>query len=90
MVGDQRGLSFATSLRLGVGRLTAELVTSDPPRGGTWRVSRSGSRDELEPVLGEVRELKPRMLVGSSGTSPTSRAWRSRSAAAASRRRSIS
>ena len=31
MVGDRTGLSFAASVQLGVGRLTAELVASDPP-----------------------------------------------------------
>ena len=71
MVGDQRGLSYAAFLRLGVGRLTAELVsTSDPPSGRDRprAAERVRAAEARLPVLGEVRELKPRMLVGSSGT----------------------
>ena len=37
MVGDAQGLSWATSLKLGVGRLTADLVRGDPPTGGDRR-----------------------------------------------------
>jgi exopolyphosphatase/guanosine-5'-triphosphate,3'-diphosphate pyrophosphatase len=68
MVGDQRGLSYAASLRLGVGRLTAELVRSDPPSARDRAALKERVRSELAPVLAEVRELKPRMLIGSSGT----------------------
>ena len=34
MVGDAGGMDWSTSLKLGVARLTAELVRSDPPTGG--------------------------------------------------------
>ncbi len=68
MVGDRSGLSFAASLRLGVGRLTAELVRGDPPsRRERAALSERVSR-ELSGVAGELVESKPRLLVGSSGT----------------------
>ena len=68
MVGDQAELAFAASLRLGVGRLTAELVRDDPPsREDLGRIGRRVS-SELAPVLAEVAVHKPRMLIGSSGT----------------------
>lgn len=68
MVGDQGGLLLAASARLGVGRLTAELVRSDPPGRSDLRRLEGRISEELRPVLDEVAELKPRMLIGSSGT----------------------
>ncbi len=68
MVGDQRSLTYAASLRLGVGRLTAELVHTDPPSARDRARLLARVSGELQPVLAEVRELKPRMLIGSSGT----------------------
>jgi exopolyphosphatase/guanosine-5'-triphosphate,3'-diphosphate pyrophosphatase len=68
MVGDRSGLSLAASLRLGVGRLTAELVRSDPPSAADMYRLRERIREELAPVLDEALEAKPRMLIGSSGT----------------------
>ncbi|HVB05802.1 MAG TPA: Ppx/GppA phosphatase family protein [Acidimicrobiales bacterium] len=68
MVGDQGALMYAASLRLGVGRLTAELVSTDPPSRRDRRRLEERVRGELAPVLAEARELKPRMLIGSSGT----------------------
>ena len=68
MVGDRSGLSFAASLRLGVGRLTAELLRSDPPSRQERARLRERVASELSGVVDEIVELKPRMLVGSSGT----------------------
>ena len=68
MVGDRSALVFATSLRLGVGRLTAELVRSDPPSQKDRARLERRIESELEPKLEEVRELSPGMLIGSSGT----------------------
>jgi exopolyphosphatase/guanosine-5'-triphosphate,3'-diphosphate pyrophosphatase len=68
VVGDQGGLYYAASARLGVGRLTAELVTSDPPSAEDRRRLDERIARELAPVLAEVREFKPKMLIGSSGT----------------------
>ncbi|HUZ21035.1 MAG TPA: Ppx/GppA phosphatase family protein [Acidimicrobiales bacterium] len=68
MVGDRTGLSFAASLHLGVGRLTAELVSSDPPGAKDRERLHQRIASELAPVLAEIADLKPTMLIGSSGT----------------------
>ncbi len=68
MVGDRGGLAFAASVRLGVGRLTAELVTSDPPSANDRERLVERVRGELAGVLDEALEAKPVMLIGSSGT----------------------
>ncbi|MGQ0519871.1 MAG: Ppx/GppA phosphatase family protein [Actinomycetota bacterium] len=68
VVGDARAQAWATSVKLGVGRLTAELVQNDPPKQGDLR----RLRDRIVPVLGqvavEVAPFRPRLLVGTSGT----------------------
>lgn len=68
MVGDRAGLGFAASLRLGVGRLTAELVRSDPPSSEDHARLHERIAAELEGVLEEALETRPRMLIVSSGT----------------------
>ncbi len=68
MVGDRSGIGFAASVRLGVGRLTAELVRSDPPSASDRARLRARVDEELAPVLAEALWVKPRMLIGSSGT----------------------
>lgn len=68
MVGDRSGLAFAASVRIGVGRLTAELVRSDPPSASDRGRLRARIDDELGPVLEEALWAKPTMLIGSSGT----------------------
>ena len=68
VIGDAAGLRWATSVPLGVGRLTAELVQSDPPSRADRTALEERIRDELAPVVGEVRQRKPLMAVGTSGT----------------------
>ncbi len=68
MVGDRSALSYAASLHLGVGRLTAELVESDPPSKADVQRLQDRVRSQLEPAMDEIGEHKPRMLIGSSGT----------------------
>jgi exopolyphosphatase/guanosine-5'-triphosphate,3'-diphosphate pyrophosphatase len=68
MVGDARGLQWATSLPLGVARLTAELVHSDPLSKRDRRALRDRIAEELGPARAEVLELEPKLTVGSSGT----------------------
>ncbi len=68
VVGDRTTLAFATSLRLGVGRLTAELLRTDPPSLKDRARLERRIDAELAPVLTQVREYGPRMLIGSSGT----------------------
>jgi exopolyphosphatase/guanosine-5'-triphosphate,3'-diphosphate pyrophosphatase len=68
MVGDAGGMQWATSLPLGVARLTAELVHSDPLTKTDRRALRGRIRDVLEPVAREVAAFEPKLVVGSSGT----------------------
>ena len=68
MVGDRTGLAFGASARLGVGRLTSELALSDPVRASEKKALFERVRAGLDPILAEVAEFKPRMLIGSSGT----------------------
>jgi exopolyphosphatase / guanosine-5'-triphosphate,3'-diphosphate pyrophosphatase len=68
MVGDGDGLHWATSVRLGVARLTAELVANDPPSGTDRRRLRQLITSVLAPVAEEIRGFAPRSLIGTSGT----------------------
>jgi exopolyphosphatase/guanosine-5'-triphosphate,3'-diphosphate pyrophosphatase len=68
MVGDASGLSWATSEQLGVGRLTAQLVHSDPLSKDDRRALRRHLEQVLEPVAAHVASLEPKLVVGSSGT----------------------
>ncbi|MBA3373470.1 MAG: Ppx/GppA family phosphatase [Euzebyaceae bacterium] len=67
-VGDVKGQRWAVSLPLGVGRLTAELVHSDPARKGDLRRLRNRVTEALEPVAAEVASHNPGLAVGTSGT----------------------
>ncbi len=68
MVGDSRGMQWAASVPLGVARLTAELVHSDPINKRDRRALRDRIEEELTPVRDAVAPYAPRMAVGSSGT----------------------
>ncbi len=68
MVGDQRGLAWSRSVKLGAARLTAELVRSDPPTGGDLRRLNRRLSSVLNPLTAEITSRRPRVLVGSSGT----------------------
>lgn len=67
-VGDRHSLRYATSLRLGVGRLTAELVRSDPPTPKERARLRRRVEEELAEVLPDILARAPMQLIGSSGT----------------------
>ncbi len=67
-VGDRYGLRYATSLHLGVGRLTAGLVRSDPPTQKDRHRLRRRIDEELSDVLPDILARSPRQLIGSSGT----------------------
>ena len=71
MIGDNRGLDFAVSLKLGVARLTADLVRADPPSGADARRVAKAVTAGFERILPEIRERRARMAVGSSGTLTT-------------------
>ncbi|MFN8036750.1 MAG: Ppx/GppA phosphatase family protein [Acidimicrobiia bacterium] len=67
-VGDARGLQFAASEKLGVGRLTADFVSTDPISKDERKALRRRIVQTLRPIARRVAELQPRMVVGSSGT----------------------
>ena len=68
VVGDVTAMHWATSVKLGVGRLTAELVRNDPPKPGDLKRLRKRMESVLEPVAEKVEEFGPTLLVGTSGT----------------------
>ncbi|HLI15372.1 MAG TPA: Ppx/GppA phosphatase family protein [Acidimicrobiales bacterium] len=68
MVGDQSELSYAASLPLGVGRLTARFLASDPPSQEELARLRRHVADELSAVIPAVAGHEPRQCIGSSGT----------------------
>jgi len=67
-IGDGAGLRWATSVPLGVGRLTADLIRSDPPSRSDRTALEARIRDELAPFVDDVRARVPKMSVGTSGT----------------------
>ena len=69
MVGDAAGLRWATSVPLGVGRLTAELVHADPPsQADRKRARRARSAPGSTRSSTRCAAAQPRMAVGTSGT----------------------
>ncbi len=71
MVGDAKGMAWATSLKLGVGRLTADLVRGDPPTGGDRRRIVHAVTTAVGRVLTDLASFDPRVAIGSSGTLET-------------------
>src|SRR6266511_5240300 len=67
MVGDAGGLLWATSENLGVGRLTAAFVDSDPVSKDDRRRLRAHLVDVLTPVADRVATFGPKLFVVSSG-----------------------
>lgn len=68
MVGDAGSLMYATSVPLGVARLSAEYVRSDPISKRDRRELRARIVEVLAPVVAEVAPFEPKLAVGSSGT----------------------
>jgi exopolyphosphatase/guanosine-5'-triphosphate,3'-diphosphate pyrophosphatase len=68
MVGDVSGLQWSASERLGVARLSAEYVRSDPIDKADRRRLRKHIVEVLGPRAVEVAALEPKMAIGSSGT----------------------
>jgi exopolyphosphatase/guanosine-5'-triphosphate,3'-diphosphate pyrophosphatase len=68
MVGDTTGLAWAASERLGVARLTAEYVRSDPISKGDRRRLREHLVEILGPLAVDVMRFEPKLAIGSSGT----------------------
>jgi exopolyphosphatase/guanosine-5'-triphosphate,3'-diphosphate pyrophosphatase len=68
MVGDASSLMWATSVPLGVARLTADLVGSDPISKRDRRALHDHIETTLAPVVAEIATFEPKLGVGSSGT----------------------
>ena len=68
MVGDSGSLTWATSVPLGVARLSADHVRSDPISKVDRRALRDRIVEVLAPVVAEVSTFEPKLAVGSSGT----------------------
>ena len=68
MVGDASSLMWATSVPLGVARLSTEYVHADPISKTDRRALRDRIEEILTPVVAEVATLEPKLAVGSSGT----------------------
>jgi exopolyphosphatase / guanosine-5'-triphosphate,3'-diphosphate pyrophosphatase len=68
MIGDAAGLRWATSLPLGVGRLTADCVRTDPPSKADRERLAERIAAGIDPLVDEIEERAPRMAVGTSGT----------------------
>lgn len=71
MVGDGRGLDWATSLKLGVARLTADCVRSDPYSAGDCRRVTNAVTKAIGRIQPEISRRQPRMIIASSGTFET-------------------
>lgn len=67
-VGDQHSMTWAASLPLGVGRLTARYARSDPLSNKAKRALDGHVRGLLEPAAAEARLHDPALAVGTSGT----------------------
>jgi exopolyphosphatase / guanosine-5'-triphosphate,3'-diphosphate pyrophosphatase len=68
MVGAASGLQWVTSENLGVARLTAEFVHSDPISKSDRRALRAHLTTALRQIARETRRFEPKLVVGSSGT----------------------
>jgi exopolyphosphatase / guanosine-5'-triphosphate,3'-diphosphate pyrophosphatase len=68
MVGTASGMEWATSENLGVARLTADFVDSDPISKSDRRVLRAHLTTALRGIARETRRFEPELVVGSSGT----------------------
>jgi exopolyphosphatase/guanosine-5'-triphosphate,3'-diphosphate pyrophosphatase len=67
-IGDAYGVSWETTLRLGVTRLHNELVHSDPMRGRERKAIRRMVREALAPHLGDLASQRARYAIACGGT----------------------
>jgi len=68
IVADANAPLLLESRKIGSARMTAKFVHSDPPRKREVERLLQYYRDELMPLLQQVRDLKPVRVVGTSGT----------------------
>jgi exopolyphosphatase/guanosine-5'-triphosphate,3'-diphosphate pyrophosphatase len=64
-------MGWSASLKLGVGRLTSDLVRGDPPTGGDRRRVVHAVSTAVGRLLPDIASLGPQMAIGSSGTLET-------------------
>jgi exopolyphosphatase/guanosine-5'-triphosphate,3'-diphosphate pyrophosphatase len=70
-VGDQSGLLWARSVKLGAVRLTAQFIHSDPPAQSELGAIREHTRKTLAPIAAATKKFRPGMLVATSGSLTT-------------------
>jgi exopolyphosphatase/guanosine-5'-triphosphate,3'-diphosphate pyrophosphatase len=68
MVGDAGAMTWASSVPLGVARMSADFVHSDPISKRDRRALRDHINTTLAPVVTEVAPYEPKLAIGSSGT----------------------
>lgn len=68
VIGTSEEVFFATSLKLGAARMTAEFISSDPVDNDEFRALRAHYRQQLQIVFEKCREHGVSEMVGSSGT----------------------
>jgi exopolyphosphatase/guanosine-5'-triphosphate,3'-diphosphate pyrophosphatase len=67
-VGDRFGLTYATSLHLGVGKLTTDYIRTDPPSKKDRARLKDQIAKSLDTVLEDILACGPKLLIGTSGT----------------------
>ena len=68
VVGDQTSIQWASSVPLGVVRLKAQLLATDPPSRPQQRRLREHVASVLTREAGEAMRYNPRLVVGAGGT----------------------
>jgi exopolyphosphatase/guanosine-5'-triphosphate,3'-diphosphate pyrophosphatase len=84
IVADAEKPLMLESRKLGSARMTARFVKSDPPEPREVKALTAHYRAEIEPILQQVRQLKPRRFIGTSGSILTLAAMTRRARDAAS------
>ena len=68
IVADRKEPLLLESRKVGSARMTAKFIHNDPPKKREIEQLLQHYRDELMPLLQQVRDLKPIRVVGTSGT----------------------
>lgn len=68
IVGNKEEAQLLESRKLGAARITAQFVKSDPLSRDDRKAIQKHFESELGPLFGAIRELKPRAVIGTSGT----------------------
>ncbi len=68
VLGEGNKIRWQKSLKLGVVRLTERFFKSDPPKAGEIAAFKAYVREKLDPVFDHIRQARPTLMVGTSGT----------------------